>query len=87
MEIDLDNAFHASCMEGKERQLMFAQPLMDVDMSLSQKLHKTNVVEGISMLQNDYAKCGHSLKRCDMSDSEGSNHSSSQSAKQIISES
>ena len=39
------------------------------------------------MLQNEYVKCGHSVKRCDMSDSEGSNHCSSQSAKQIISES
>ena len=67
---------------------MFAQPLMDVmDMSLSQKLCETNVVEGISMLQNDYVKCGHSVKRYDMSDSEGSNHFSSQSAKHIISES
>ena len=56
-------------------------------MSLSHKLHETNVVEGISMLWNDYVKCGHSVKKCDMSESEGSNHSSSPSGKQIISES
>ena len=88
MEIDPKNVFHASRQDRKERRLKFAPPLMDKDMSSSHKVCEANVMEGMSVICNDYVKHGMDVKRTDMPESKGLDHSaSSHSGKQTHAES